>query len=82
MRLKLTGLWHNPDFLKLWGARTTSVFGSQLASLAYPLTAILVLEATTVQVGILQAAGTGSAAMVGARSRNGNMPRSNASSVG
>ncbi|MDQ6787923.1 MAG: MFS transporter [Acidobacteriota bacterium] len=65
MRLHLKGLWRNSDFLKLWSAQTTSVFGSQMASLAYPLTAILVLQATTFQIGILQAAGTGSAAMVG-----------------
>jgi len=36
-----------------------------LASLAYPLTAIVVLEATTFQVGLLQATGTASAALVG-----------------
>ena len=58
-------LWRHQDFLKLWSAQATSVFGSELASLAYPLTAIVVLEATTFQVGLLQATGTASAALVG-----------------
>ena len=58
-------LWRHRDFLKLWSAQTTSVFGSHIASLAYPLTAILVLEATTFQVGLLQATGTASGALLG-----------------
>lgn len=65
MPSKPKNLWRHQDFLKLWSAQATSVFGSQLASLAYPLTAILVLQATTFQVGMLQATGTASAAVVG-----------------
>jgi len=58
-------LWQNQDFLKLWGAQTTSVFGTQIASLAYPLTAILVLQATAFEMGILRAVGSASAVLVG-----------------
>ncbi|HLM02186.1 MAG TPA: MFS transporter [Pyrinomonadaceae bacterium] len=58
-------LWRHRDFLKLWSAQTASVFGSQIASLAYPLTAIIVLEASAFQVGMLHATGTAAAAMVG-----------------
>ena len=58
-------LWRHQDFLKLWSAQATSVFGSELASLAYPLTAIIVLQATTFQIGFLQASGTAAAALVG-----------------
>jgi MFS family permease len=65
MRSPTSSLWRHRDFLKLWGAQTTSTFGSQIASLAYPLTAILVLQATTFQVGLLQATGTAAAAIVG-----------------
>jgi len=65
MSSKPANLWRHHDFLKLWSAQTTSVFGSHIASLAYPLTAILVLEATTFQVGLLQATGTASGALVG-----------------
>jgi hypothetical protein len=43
MRAPTKSLWRHRDFLKLWGALTISGFGSQTASLAYPLTAIIVL---------------------------------------
>jgi MFS family permease len=65
MSSKPANLWRHRDFLKLWTAQTTSVFGGHIASLAYPLTAILVLEATTFQVGLLQATGTASGALLG-----------------
>jgi len=65
MSSRPANLWQHRDFLKFWSAQTTSVFGSQLASLAYPLTAILVLEATTFQVGLLQATGTASGVLLG-----------------
>ncbi len=58
-------LWQNRDFLKLWSAQTTSIFGSQIASLAYPLTAILVLQASSFEMGILRAVGSASAFFVG-----------------
>ncbi|HEX8136498.1 MAG TPA: MFS transporter [Pyrinomonadaceae bacterium] len=65
MRPQLTGLWRHQDFLKLWGAQTTSIFGTQLASLAYSLTAVLTLQATPVQIGMLNAVASASAALVG-----------------
>lgn len=65
MRPELGGLWRHRDFMKLWSAQAISVFGSQLASLAYPLTAILVLQVTTFQIGLLQAAGGASGFIVG-----------------
>jgi hypothetical protein len=46
-------LWHNRDFLWLWGAQTVSQFGSQITSLALPLVAIVVLEASTFEVAAL-----------------------------
>lgn len=45
MRLRLTGLWLHPDFLRLWAGQTISVFGSQVTALALPLTAVLLLRA-------------------------------------
>ncbi len=53
---KLTGLWRNPDFMRFWAGETVSVFGSQVSVLAIPLTAIVVLQATPVQMGWLGAA--------------------------
>ena len=51
-------LWRHADFLKLWTAETVSQFGSQITGLAMPLTAILVLAATPLQLGILNAMDT------------------------
>jgi MFS family permease len=46
-------LWHNGDFLLLWGAQSVSQVGSQVTGLALPLAAILVLHATTFEVAAL-----------------------------
>ena len=40
MGFRFTGLWRNPDFLKLWAGGTVSGFGSQITFIALPLTAI------------------------------------------
>src|SRR5215213_3059300 len=65
MRLQPNTLWRHRDFLKLWSAQSISIFGTEIASLAYPLTAIVVLEASVFQMGILQAAGGAAAVAVG-----------------
>jgi MFS family permease len=51
----ITGLWRNPDFVKLWGSLTITHFGGQVTFLALPLTAALLLNATPFEVGILTA---------------------------
>src|SRR5438067_11895364 len=55
MRRYLTGLWKNPDDVKLWLGQTVSQFGSGITGIALPLTAVLVLAATPAQMGILGA---------------------------
>ena len=47
--------WSNLDFLKLWTGETISLFGSQITILALPLIAALMLRATSIQMGILEA---------------------------
>ena len=51
--------------MKLWVGATVSRFGSQITFLALPLTAVLVLDATPVQMGILMAMGTAPALVFG-----------------
>lgn len=51
-----TGLWHHPDFRKLWISQSISLVGSQVTMLALPLVAVLALGATPAQMGILNAA--------------------------
>lgn len=52
-RLRLTGLWHNPDFVRLWSAQTVSSFGSLVTTVALPFVAILVLGVTPSQLALL-----------------------------
>jgi MFS family permease len=46
-------LWHNGDFLLLWGAQSVSDVGSQITGLALPLAAIFVVHASTFEVAAL-----------------------------
>jgi len=48
-------LWRHPDFLKLWAGQTISLAGSQVTGLALPLTAILLLRANALEMGVLRA---------------------------
>ena len=59
-----TGLWRRPDFLKLWAGQSVSLFGSQVTLLALPLTAVLTLHASPLQMGLLGAANTASLLLV------------------
>ena len=62
---RLTGLWAQRPFALLWTGQTVSQLGSQVTLVALPLTAILVLDATPVQVGLLTAIAFAPAAMFG-----------------
>jgi MFS family permease len=59
------GLWRNADFVKLWLGMNVSFAGTQVASLAYPLTAVLVLDASSAEMGWLRATGTAAAFLFG-----------------
>jgi MFS family permease len=46
-------LLRNRQFLTLWGGQTISVFGDQITILALPLAAVLTLDASAFQMGLL-----------------------------
>ena len=48
-------LWHHGDFVKLWSGETISQLGSTVTREALPLTALLTLGASPLQMGILAA---------------------------
>lgn len=48
-------LWRQPDFLKLWTGQTVSSFGSMFGALS--LTALVFLDATPAEMGLLAMAG-------------------------
>jgi predicted MFS family arabinose efflux permease len=49
-------LLRQPDFLKLWAAQSISQIGDQITYLALPLVAVLTLDASAAQMGLLVAA--------------------------
>ncbi|MET7451988.1 MFS transporter [Streptomyces sp. NPDC005574] len=53
-----SGLWGQRDFVLLWSGQTVSEMGSAVTQVALPLVAVVVLEASTFQVGLLTAAAT------------------------
>jgi predicted MFS family arabinose efflux permease len=52
-----SGLWANSDFVKLWTGQTVSKFGTHITGAAMAATAVLVLQATPAQMGLLGAIG-------------------------
>lgn len=55
----------NADFRRLWAAQATSAFGSRLTRTALPIIAILTIDATPMEVGVLGALSIGPGALVG-----------------
>lgn len=53
-----TSLRYHRDFLLLWGGQSVSEIGSQVTVLALPLVAVVVLNASTLQVGLISTAAT------------------------
>jgi predicted MFS family arabinose efflux permease len=54
-----------PGFRRLWFGQTVSEFGSQITTLALPLAAVLVLHASTFQVGLLTTTGFAGFLLIG-----------------
>jgi MFS family permease len=59
-----TSLWRHRNFLLLWSGQSVSEIGSSVTLLALPLTAVVVLRASTFQVGLLTAASTAAFALI------------------
>jgi MFS family permease len=51
-------LWRHRDFLLLWAGQSVSEIGSSITVLALPLAAVVLLDASTFQVGLLTAMST------------------------
>jgi MFS family permease len=58
-------LWRDRNFLPMWGGQTLSQFGAQITELAIPVLAVLLLNATEFQVGVLNAANVAAFLLVG-----------------
>jgi MFS family permease len=53
--MSAASLWRHRDFMRLWWADVVSQLGSNVTVIALPLVAILVLDATPFEVGVLGA---------------------------
>jgi predicted MFS family arabinose efflux permease len=58
-------LWRDPPFRRLWAGQTISALGSTISREALPLTAVLLLSATPMQVSLLAAAGSATSLIFG-----------------
>src|SRR5215212_2790940 len=63
--LQLSSIWQQRSFRNLWLGTTISAFGSEISGVAIPLTGVLLLGATSAQMGVLRAAGTCPALLFG-----------------
>src|SRR4051794_6670795 len=59
------GLLADRDFLKLWTGQTISQFGSRISREGLPLTAVIVLGATPLQMGFLGGASAAAVLLFG-----------------
>ena len=55
---RTTVLWRHRDFMLLWTGQSISEVGSAITVVVLPLTAVVVLKASTSEVGLLSAAAT------------------------
>jgi MFS family permease len=58
-------LWRDRNFLTMWSGQTLSQFGAQITELAVPVLAVLLLNATEFQIGVLNAANVAAFLLVG-----------------
>lgn len=58
-------LWRDANFLTLWSGQALAQVGSQVTELALPVLAVLLLQATEFEVGVLSAAGVAAFLVVG-----------------
>ncbi|MGC2004653.1 MAG: hypothetical protein WA689_07865, partial [Trebonia sp.] len=61
---KQDSLWRHRDFMLLWGGQTVSEMGSSVTQLALPLTAVVLLKASTFEVALLTSAATAAFALI------------------
>jgi MFS family permease len=59
------GLWAHRPFRRLWVGETVSQFGTMVSQLALPLVAILVVHASTFEVGLMTAVQTAAFLFIG-----------------
>ncbi|WP_405217971.1 MFS transporter [Agrococcus sp. Ld7] len=62
---RTSSLWRDANFLTLWSGQALAQVGSQVTELAIPVLAVLLLQASEFEVGVLGAAGVAAFLVVG-----------------
>ena len=60
-----SSIFKNRNFQLLWAGQTVSTIGDQMSGLALPVLAVLMLNATEWQVGLMNAAGLSAFLLIG-----------------
>ncbi len=58
-------LWSHGDFLRLWAAQATSAFGSRISRTVLPVIALLIIDASPAEIGVLSALSVAPGVVVG-----------------
>ncbi|HWT32576.1 MAG TPA: MFS transporter [Microbacterium sp.] len=58
-------LWHDRNFLTMWSGQALSQFGEQVSLLGIPVLAVVLLQSTAFEVGVLDAAGLAAFLLIG-----------------
>ncbi len=58
-------LWHDRNFLTIWSGQALSQLGAQVAELAVPVMAVLMLDASEFELGVLNAANVAAFLLIG-----------------
>jgi MFS family permease len=64
-RPRLSPIWRDRDFRRLWIGETISMTGSGVTMFAFPLVAVLILHVTPGEMGVMRALGAAPAIVVG-----------------
>ncbi len=63
--LRPSPIWHQRQFVRFWLGESISMVGSSVTSFALPLVAVITLEATPGEMGVLRAVGAAPAILLG-----------------
>jgi MFS family permease len=65
VRLFRSPIWRQQPFVRFWLGQTISMVGSGVSDFAIPLVAVLTLQASPSQIGVLRAVGTAPSILIG-----------------
>jgi MFS family permease len=65
VEVRPASLWRDGNFLTMWSGQALSQFGEQVSLLGMPVLAVVLLQSTALEVGVLNAAGLAAFLLIG-----------------